>query len=180
MKMPGFAAVMLATMFAVGAIAAVPTTEDDVDRDFGRQAVAKAVAETLVTDQAYEAFLVGYISSSEMQAYINDEAVKKAVALDKAKVQDAIVDASKQLVSKSLYAEGMATVIAASFTYAELKQILAFVRSDVGKRYSALAYDAHFGEALVTAMYKGKQMPDPRPVLEKELKLRFPSMTFKF
>jgi hypothetical protein len=29
-------------------------------------------------------------------------------------------------------------------------------------------------------MYKDKQTPDARPILEREFKARFPSMTFKF
>jgi hypothetical protein len=57
---------------------------------------------------------------------------------------------------------------------------LTFTRSDVGKRYSSLAYSPQFYETVFGAMYKDKQTPDARPILEREFKARFPSMTFKF
>lgn len=183
MKAHAFAAALLIGIFATathGANSATPAAEDDIDRDIGRQAAAKVVTDTLLTDQAYEAVLTGFMSSAEMDEYLGSDSVKKAIDADHEKAKEAVYAAGKQLFPKALYAEAMAAAIAESFTYAELKQILAFVRSDVGKRYYALAYDEHFGEAIIKTMFKGKETPDPRPVLEKELKARFPKMTFKF
>jgi hypothetical protein len=182
MKTHVFAAALLSGLFSLVAYGAnsAPPVEDEVDRDIGRQAAAKVVAETLVNDQAYEYLLSVYMSSPEMEEYLSSDSVKKAADADPEKAKEAVVAASKQLLSKAAYAEAMAAAIAESFTYSDLKQILAFVRSDVGKRYSALTYDEHFAETLAKTMFKGKETPDPRPVLEKELRARFPKMIFKF
>lgn len=108
------------------------------------------------------------------------ESVKQAVAADPAKAREAIIATTKEIAPKALWIDGMALAMAEAFTYAELKQILTFTRSDVGQRYSSLAYSPQFYETVFEGMYKGKPTPDPSPILEREFKARFPSMRFKF
>jgi hypothetical protein len=178
MKLLGRAVALMLAVFTANALCA--TAEDAIDRDIGRQAAAKAVADLLITDQAYETFLIGIASTGEIEEYLSSEGPTKAAEADQSKAKEAVVAAMMQLVPRSLYADGMATALAGMFSYSELKQILTFARSDVGKRYNALTYDQKFAESLMQSVFKGKETPDPRPLLEREFKARFPSMTFKF
>ena len=154
--------------------------EDDIDREIGRQAAAQAIAGTIFSDAAFEQALQAMLSNQTVADLLREESVEEAIGLDEDKVEEAFVAAARRMFTKDQFVSAMAKAVAASLTYPELKEVLKFVRSDVGKKYTSMAFDPAFAEKLGEELFQGKEPPDFEPLVEAELRARFPKIDFDF
>ena len=170
----------LTPVLALALSAASLKAQPDGTEEMGRQAAARLVAESVLTDSAYDLFLRQLVLAGVFEDYEQNKAVKEARRTDEQKTLEAFVAAAKILLTNDMAKSGMAAAVGKMFSYDELKQILKFIRSDVGKRYTELATNPEFGEAFLQGMIKVSEDVDPSPALDKEFSRRFPSIEFDF
>lgn len=148
--------------------------------DAARQAAARLVAESLMTDQMYDAAIHNVLLSDEFKEYASNESVEEASKLDENKAFDAFVAAGRRVLPRDVLVDALSTGVKEKFSYEELKEILRFIRSDTGRRYVALAYDEDFFRSLEKVYAEKMKDRDSADALKAELSKRFPAIKFEF
>jgi len=152
--------------------------EPDNVSDIGSRAAARLVTESVLTEEYYDHFIQGLVSDGVFDEYAEDKSVRKAAKESKEMTFEAFVAGLKVAMPRKAMIEGLSVAVEKQFNFEELKQILKFVRSDVGKRYMGLTANAEYKEAFFSSLEKSGVGENTASALNKEFSARFPKIKF--
>ncbi len=174
---------LIGALFAVllwsHAIAGTPASLDD---ELAKAGAARAIAETIITDETYEATLTQFAQFAIPVVQNPGKASGTLSALankDEKSFREAILATMRQIIPKEFFLHAWQTYLATTLSYDDLRAAVTFIRSESGARFWRAATDqAALGKALDAESRRVDL--DPDAIFARELKLRFPHDKVEF
>jgi hypothetical protein len=153
-----------------------------LDDELAKSGAARAVAESLMTDETYEATISQFaqLAIPILQNPGSANGTLSALAKKDEKLfNEAMLATMREVVPKEFLVRAWEHYFASTLSYEDLRAAVAFIRSPSGARFWKVATDqAGYRKALDAEPQRVDI--DPDAIFKRELKLRFPQDKVEF